>query len=111
MLPHKEVVDGDVGELGIGSIWSQESQPVLGGNDVVWVRGGLSQLQDIEKLLELFGGQGVDVLPYHGGFPQVTAWSGPAKFTLTTVIPCKVTCNTESKLNVSNHIDDVPGSA
>lgn len=113
MLPDKEVVDGDVGDLGLGSVWSQESQPVLRGDDVVRVGGGLGQFQSVEELLQLLGGQGVDVLPHHRGFPLVTVWSGPAKFTLTTVVPCKVTCNTESKLNPSNHVgvvDDVPRS-
>lgn len=112
MLPDKEVIDGDVGNLGLSSIWSQESQPVLGGNDIVWVGGGLGQLQNIEELLELLWGQGVDVLPHHRGFPLVTVRSGPAKFAQTTVMPCKVTCNTESKLNVSDRCDvagDVPG--
>lgn len=97
MLPDEEVIDGDVGNLGLSSIWSQESQPVLGGNHVVWVNGGLSQFQSIQELLELFRGQRVDVLTYHGSFPLVTAWSGPAKLTLTTVISCKVTYNTEGK--------------
>lgn len=113
MLPDKEVVDGDVGNLGVSPIWSQESQPVLGGNDIVWVGGGLRHLQDIEELLELCRRQGEDVLPYHRGFPLVTVCSGPAKFTLTAVIPCKVTCNTESKVNVSDCVDvvdDVPAS-
>lgn len=72
MLPDKQVVDGDVGDLGLGSIWTQESQPVLCGNDIVWVDGGLSQFQSIEELLELLRGQGVDVLPQHRGFPLVT---------------------------------------
>lgn len=107
MLPDEEVVDGDVGNLGFSSIWSQKSQPVLRGNDIVRVGGGLSQFQSTEELLELFRGQGVDVLPHHRGFPLVTVWSGPSKFTQTTVVPCKVTCNTDSKLN---HVDDVPGS-
>lgn len=98
MLPDKEVVDGDVSKLGLSSIWSQESQPVLGGNDVVWLGGGLRQLQDIEELLELLGGQGVDVLPHNSSFPLVTVWSGPAKFALTTVITCKGTCNTQRQL-------------
>lgn len=113
MLPDKEVVDGDVGNLWLSSIWSQESQPVLGGNHILWVGGGLSQFQSIEELLKLFRGQGVDVLPHHRGFPLVTVWSGPSKFTLTTVIPSKVTCNTESTLNLLNHFDifnEVPGS-
>lgn len=71
MLPHKEVVNGDVGELGLSSIWSQQSQPMLGGNDVVWLCGGLGQFQDVEELLQLSGGQGVDVFSLHGGFPLV----------------------------------------
>lgn len=113
MLPDKEVIDGDVGNLGLSSIWSQESKPVLGGNDIVWMCGGLRQFKNVKELLELFRGQGVDVPPDHRCFPLVTVWSGPAKFTLTTVVPCKVTCSTESKLNMSNHVDvvdDVPGS-
>ena len=103
VLPDEEIIDGDVGDLGLSPVWSQQSQPVLGGNDVVWVGGGLSQLQGVEELLELLGGQGVDVLPHHGSFPLVTVWSGPTEFTLTTVMPCKVTFNAKSKLNVSNH--------
>lgn len=81
---------------------------MLGGNHIVWVEGGLSQFQSIKELRELFRGQGVDVLSYHGGFPQVTVWSSPAKLTLTTVKSCKVTCNTEGKLKVSKHVGDGP---
>lgn len=47
MLPHKQVVDGDIGNLGIGSIRTKESQPVLGGNNIVWVNGGFSPFQSI----------------------------------------------------------------
>lgn len=106
MLPDEEVVDGDVCDLRLGAVWSQETQPVLGGDDVVRVGGGLSQLQDVEELLELLGGQGVDVLPHHRGFPLVTVCSGPAKLTLTTVVPCKVSYNTDSKLNISKELKD-----
>lgn len=102
MLPHKEVVDGDVGNLGTGSIRTQKSEPVLGGNNVVGVDGRFSQFQSIQELLELFGSQGVDVLTHHRSFPLVTIWSSPAKFTLTTVVTCKVTCNAEGKLNVTS---------
>lgn len=101
MLPHKEVVDGNVGNLWLGSIRSQESQPVLGGNNVVRVDGGLGQFQSVQELLELLGCQGVDVLPHHSSFPLVTVGSGPAKFALATVITCEVTCNTEGTLNVN----------
>lgn len=98
MLPHKEVIDGDVGKLWLGSIRSQESQPVLCGNNIVRVDGGLGQLQDIQELLQLFGGQRVNVLPHHRGFPLVAVWPRPAKFTLATVVTCKVTCSTEEQL-------------
>lgn len=81
---------------------------MLGGNHIVWVGGGLSQFQNIEELLELFRGQGEDVLPYHRDFPLVTVWSSPAEFTLATVMPCKVTCRTESTTHV-DVADDVPG--
>lgn len=47
MLPDKEVVDGDVSKLWLGSIRSQQSQPVLCGNHIVWVDGGLSKFQSI----------------------------------------------------------------
>lgn len=50
MLPNEEVVDWDVGHLGLSSVGSQESQPVLGGNDVVGMGGGLGQLQSIEEI-------------------------------------------------------------
>lgn len=96
MLPDKEVVDWDVGHLGLSSIRPQESQPVLGGNHIVWVGGGLSQFQSIEEFLELLGGQGENVLPYHRGFPLVAVCSSPAEFTLAAVMPCKVTCRPES---------------
>lgn len=122
MLPDKEVIDGDVGNLGLSSIWSQESQPVLGGNDIVWVGGGLSQFQNIEEVLKLLRGQRVDVLPHHRGFPLVTVWSGPAKFTLTTVMPCKVTSTSASLVeefggpplsvvNISQSVRSSPGFA
>ena len=92
MLPDKEVVDGDVGELGLGSIGSQEAQPVLRGDDIVWVGGGLGQLQHIQELLELSWCQRVNVLPHHWSFSLVTVWSCPAKLTLATVKASKVTC-------------------
>lgn len=91
MLPHKKIVDGDVGKLGLSSIWSQEAQPVLGGDHVIWVDSGFSQLQGIQELLELCRGQRVDVLSNDGSFPLVAVWSGPAKFALSTVKTCKVT--------------------
>lgn len=95
MLPDEEVVDGDIGKLGLGSIWSQHSEPVLRGDHIIWVNGGLSQVQSVQELLELFRGQGVDVLPHHWSFSLVTVRSGPAKFTLSTVITWKVPYNTE----------------
>lgn len=100
MLPDKEVINGDVGNLWLGSIWSEESEPVLSGDDVVWVDAALGQFQSIQELLELFGGQGVDILPHNGSFPLVTVWSYPAKLALAAIITCKVTCNIKSKLIV-----------
>lgn len=101
MLPDKEVVDGDVGHLRLSSIGSEESQPVLGGNDIVWVGGGLGQLHRIQEVQEFLGGQGEDVFPHHGGFPLITVCSGPAKFTLAAVEARKVTCNTKSTATLS----------
>lgn len=101
MLPDKEVVDGDVGHLRLSSIGSQESQPVLGGNDIVWMGGGLGQLHRIQEVQELLGGQGEDVFPHHGGLPLITVCSGPAKFTLAAVEARKITCNTKSTATLS----------
>lgn len=98
MLPDEEIVDGDIGKLGLGSIWSQQSKPMLRGDHIIWVNGGLSQIQSVQKLLELFGGHGVDVLPHHWSFSLVTVRSSPAKFTLSTVIACKVPYNTKRTL-------------
>lgn len=96
MLPDEEVVDGDVGHLWLSSVGTQESQPVLGGDDIVWVGGGLGQLHRIQEVQQLLGGQGEDVFPHHGGLPQIAVGSGPAKFALAAVEARKVTCNTES---------------
>ncbi|TNN67065.1 Glypican-6 [Liparis tanakae] len=71
-------------QYGIPKFSLPYSQPMLGGDDVVWLGGGLGQLQDVEELLQLCGGQRVDVLPLHGGFPLVTVGSGPAEFALPT---------------------------
>lgn len=101
MLPDEEVVDGDVGNLRLSSVGSQESQPVLGGDDIVWVGGGLGQLHRIQEVQKLLGGQGEDVSPHHGGLPLITVCSGPAKFTLAAVEARKVTCNAESKAKLS----------
>lgn len=90
MLPDEEVVDGDVGKLGLGSVWTQESQPVLGGDHIVWMDGGLGQFQSVQELLEFVRGQRVNVLTYNRSFPLVTVCSSPTKFTLTTVITGKV---------------------
>lgn len=91
MLPCKEVVDGNIGELGLGSIGPQQAQPVLCGDDIVWVGGVLGPVQHIQKLLKLSWSQRVDVLPHHRGFTYVTVWSCPAKLTLATVEATKVT--------------------
>lgn len=101
MLPHEEVVDRDVGHLRLSSIGSKKSQPVLGGDDIVWVGGGLGQLHRIQEVEELRGGQGEDVFPHHGGLPLIAVGSGPAKFALAAVEARKVTCNTESKATLS----------
>lgn len=96
MLPDKQVVDWDVGNLWFSSVRSQQSQPVLCGDDIVWVDGVLSQFQSIKELLKFCRRQGVNVLSYHRGFPQVAVWSSPAKFTLSAVMPSKVPWTTES---------------
>lgn len=103
MLPHEEVVDWDIGKLRISSVWTQDSQPVLCGYDIVWVDGGLSQFQSVQKLLQLLGGQGVDVLTHHRSSPLVTVGAGPAKLTLTTVVTSKVTCNTKGKCHYTRN--------
>lgn len=104
MLPHKEVVDGDVGHLRLSSIRSQEAEPVLGGNNIIWVNGVLGQFQRIEEFQELIGGQRVDVLPNHRGFPLVTVGTSPAKFTLAAVVTCKVSCETGHKCQIFKEV-------
>lgn len=96
MLPDEEVVDGDVGHLRLRPVGTQESQPVLGGDDVVWVGGGLGQLHGVQEVQELLGGQGEDVFPHHGGLPLIAVGAGPAKFALAAVEAGKVPCDTES---------------
>lgn len=104
MLPHEEVVDGDIGHLWLSSVGTQESQPVLGGNDVVWVDGGLGQLHRIQEVQELHGSQGEDVFPHHRGLPLIAVGSGPAEFALAAVEAGKVTCNTESTATLSGQV-------
>lgn len=90
MLPYEEVIDRDVGDLWLGSIGPQQSQPVLCGYHVVGVDGVLGQFQSIQELLELHGGQRVDVLTHHRGFPLVTVGSGPSELALPAVVTRKV---------------------
>lgn len=110
MLPDEEVVDGDVGHLRLSAVGTQESQPVLGGDDIVRVGGGLGQLHRVQEVQELHGGQGEDVFPHHGGLPLIAVGAGPAKFALAAVEAGKVPCNTESTatlsglLQVSTHL-------
>lgn len=92
MLPDKKVVDGDIAELRIVLVGPQQAEPVLSGNDVDWVDGGFSPAQSIQELLQLGWTQRVDVLPHNSCFPLVTVRSCPAKLTLTTVKPSKITC-------------------
>lgn len=47
MLPHEEIVDWDVGDLWLGSIGSQQSQPVLCRYHIVGVDSVLGQFQGI----------------------------------------------------------------
>lgn len=98
MLPDEEVINGNVGKLWLSPVWSQQTQPVLCGNHVVWMDGVLSQIQNIQEVLNFPAGKGVDVLPHHRSFSLVTVWTSPAELTLTTIIASKVTCNTESQL-------------
>lgn len=90
MLPYKEVVDRDVGDLRLGSIGPQQSQPVLRGYHIVGVDGVLGQFQSIQELLELHRGQRVDVLTHHRGLSLVAVGSGPSKFALSAVVTRKV---------------------
>lgn len=99
MLPYKEVVDRDVGDLRLGSIGPQQSQPVLRGYHIVGVDGVLGQFQSIQELLELHRGQRVDVLTHHRGLPLVAVGSGPSKFALSAVVTRKVAWKTVKILN------------
>lgn len=90
MLPDEEVVDGDVGKLRLGSVWSQQSKPVLRSDHIVRVNGGLGQIQSIQEVLELLRGQGVNVLSHHWNFSLVTVRSGPSKLTLAAVKTSKI---------------------
>lgn len=90
MLPYEEVVDRDVGDLWLGSIGPQQSQPVLRGYHIVGVDGVLGQFQSIQELLELHGGQRVDVLAHHRGLPLIAVGSGPSELALPAVVTRKV---------------------
>ncbi len=92
VLPDEEVVDGDVAELRLGAVGSQQAQPVLCGDDVFEVDGGFGQIQNVQELLQLTGTQRVNVLPHNGSSALVTVRPGPAQLTLAAVIPSKVTC-------------------
>lgn len=98
MLPDEEVIDGDVVELRLGAVGSQQAQPVLCGDDVFRVDGGFGLIQDVQELLQLSGAQRVNVLPHNGSFALVTARPRPAEFALATVITSKVTCSEENIL-------------
>lgn len=93
MLPDEEVVDGDVAELRLCAVGSQQAQPVLCGDDVIRVDGGFGPIQNVQELLQLSGAQRVNVLPHNGSFALVTARPRPAELTLATVITSKVTCS------------------
>ncbi len=98
MLPDEEVVDGDVAELRLGAVGSQQAQPVLCGDDVFGVDGGFGQIQNVQELLQLTGAQRVNVLPHNGSSALVTVQPRPAEFTLAAVIPSKVTCSKDNML-------------
>lgn len=90
MLPHKVVVDGDIGELWLRAIGSQEAQPMLGGDHKVWVRGVLGQVQRVQELLALSGTQRVDVLTHHRDLWLLAVRTRPAELTLSAVRTRKV---------------------
>lgn len=92
MLPDEEVIYGDVAELWFCAVGSQQAEPVLSGDHIIGMNGGFAEIQCVQKLLQLFRTQRVNVFPQHRSFTLVTVQPRPAELALATVIAGKVPC-------------------
>lgn len=91
MLPDEQVVHRDVAEARLVGLAVDQTEPVLGGDDVLRVYGTFGTLQRFQEDLPLLHTQRKDVLPCHRSLAQIAVGTRPPELTLTTVVTGKVT--------------------